>query len=325
MIIKNSFLYLPVAILFVNIFAYEKDEFYCKTNEQKGFSICRRCPKLDGNCEEPEPNQSCHCDNIAIYDKNSKNYTGGSDCLTYDEGKPFCYINEASTCNDKQFSDRANIARMELWHSSEVYYSEEACLPKNKNNNKEILDIGNEEVLKGIKITSDHLMVASEILQFKFNNEKTFSDPDYVPGYIECKTQCTLREGNCGAWSFDAVTETCYLHNVDACCGQRGKQEEELAFISGYNCPCCWSTRNECPCDLKERLECSSDATVHTAGKAKKGKYTEDTGKLISYEGRPPNRDSCKCNSVYIKSKKRWNCFKPPCKNGCPNPNRCRG
>ena len=76
------------------------------------------------------------------------------------------------------------------------------------------------------------------------------------------------RNGICGAWSFDALNEICYIHNIDACCGQRTKREEELTFISGYNCPCCWSTYNECPCDLKERLECSSDATVHTAGAA---------------------------------------------------------
>ena len=71
MILKNSLFYLTIANLFVTILAYEKDEFYCKANEQMGFSICRRCPKLDGNCEELEPNQSCHCDNIAIFDKDS--------------------------------------------------------------------------------------------------------------------------------------------------------------------------------------------------------------------------------------------------------------
>merc|ERR1719219_2902442 len=243
--------------------------------------------------------------------------------MTFEEGKPFCYVNAASNCNDKQFSNRANNPRLELWHSSEVHYSEEACLPKNKNNNKEILDTGNEEFLEGVKINSDHLLVGSEILRFKFENELTFNDPNYVPGYIECQDQCKLRGGNCGAWSFDAVTETCYLHNIDACCGQRGKKEEELAFISGYNCPCCWSTRNECPCDLKERLECSSDATVHTSG-AKNSKYTVDAGKLFHSTTRQ-NRDACKCNQVYIKAKKQWKCFKPPCKNGCPNPNRCRG
>merc|ERR1712079_637003 len=176
MITKNFFLYLTFAILFVSIIAYEKDEFYCRANEQKGYSICRRCPNLDGNCEESEPSQSCHCDNIAIFDKDSKNYTGGSDCLTYMEGKPFCFVDEASNCNDKKFSDRANNARMDLWHSSDIYYSEEACLTDNKNN--AISNTGNEELLKGIKIISDHLMSQSEILRFQFINEKTISDPD---------------------------------------------------------------------------------------------------------------------------------------------------
>jgi len=313
---------MTIATLFVTILAYEKDEFYCKANEQIGFSICRRCPKLDGNCEDLEPNQSCHCDNIEIFVKDSNNNTGGPDCLSNKEGKPFCYVNEASTCGDKEFSERANNARMKLWHSSKVYESHEACLPENKN--KEFSDTGNEELLEGIKITSDHLMVSAEVLQFEFINELTFSDPDYVPGYILCKEQCALRGGNCGAWSFNAATETCYLHNVDACCNQRGKQEEDLEFISGYNCPCCWSTRNECPCELEERLECSSDATVHTAGAAHKSNYREDTGKLFTSSSKQ-NRDACKCVNTYIKSKKKWRCFKPSCKKGCKNPSRCRG
>merc|ERR1711860_428317 len=100
---------------------------------------------------------------------------------SFKEGKPFCYVNEASTCGDKEFSERAPNARMELGHSSEVYESYEACLPENKN--KEFSYTGNEELLEGIKITSDHLMVSAEVLQFEFINELTFSDPEYVPGY----------------------------------------------------------------------------------------------------------------------------------------------
>ena len=64
MILKNPLFFLTIATLFVIILAYEKDEFYCKANEQMGFSVCRRCPKLGGNCEELEPSQSCQCDNI---------------------------------------------------------------------------------------------------------------------------------------------------------------------------------------------------------------------------------------------------------------------
>jgi len=55
-------------------------------------------------------------------------------------------------------------------------------------------DTGNEELLKGVKINSDHLLLTgSEILQFKFENELTFNDPNYVPGYIQCQDQCKLR------------------------------------------------------------------------------------------------------------------------------------
>ena len=47
----------------------------------------------------------------------------------------------------------------------------------------------------------------------------------------------------CGAWTYDALNGKCFLHNVDACCGQRDKQEKDPGFISGYACPQCWSTR----------------------------------------------------------------------------------
>merc|ERR1712193_282271 len=101
---NNAFFCLVIVIFITNILAsYEKDEFYCKQNEQKGYRICRRCPKLDQNCEEPKPEEGCHCDNIAIYNKTSRNYP-----------------------------------RLEKWHSSDVYSSEEACRPENKQINKEL-------------------------------------------------------------------------------------------------------------------------------------------------------------------------------------------
>merc|ERR1712141_647357 len=146
-------------------------------------------------------------------------------------------------------------------------------------------------------------MADTEILQLKFDNQKTFNEEGYVPGYIECQTQCSLREGVCGAWSFDAVNQVCYLHNIDACCGQRGKQEEDLAFISGYNCPCCWSTYNECPCDLNER-QCSSDTTAHASGAAYRVR-THTSAAILSTTRVKENKDRCKCVNV-LSPRRRW-------------------
>jgi len=194
--------------------------------------------------------------------------------------------------------------------------------------NDELLDTGNEDILVGFKITSDYLYDGTEVVQLKDlpfkQDRKILSDPEYVPGYIECKEQCTARKGICGAWSFDALNEICYIHNIDACCGQRTKREEELTFISGYNCPCCWSTYNECPCDLKERQECYSDATVHTAGAAGEVNTQSSSGVLLIGQKIKENRDLCACTHVLIK--KRWRCIQPKCnKSKCQNPNRCRG
>ena len=40
----------------------------------------------------------------------------------------------------------------------------------------------------------------------------------------------------------------CYLHSVNACCGQLGKRNKSNSYLSGYWCPKCWSTHNKCPC-----------------------------------------------------------------------------
>ena len=74
------------------------------------------------------------------------------------------------------------------------------------------------------------------------------------------------RSGFCGAWSFDVVNEVCYLHNIDACCGQKDKQEVDNNFISGYLCKQCWSTRNDCPCTLAERQQSVLDGKQISAG-----------------------------------------------------------
>ena len=75
--------------------------------------------------------------------------------------------------------------------------------------------------------------------------------------------------GICGAWSFDAVKGHCFLHNVDACCGQLDKQVKEEGFVSGYACPHCWSTRNDCPCKFSFRQHCDTCSAQNTAGGSK--------------------------------------------------------
>ena len=74
------------------------------------------------------------------------------------------------------------------------------------------------------------------------------------------------RPGLCGAWSFDNAEGKCYLHTVDGCCGQFGKQEANSDWISGYVCPHCWSTKGntDCPCTIKERAVIPK--TAHGAG-----------------------------------------------------------
>ena len=45
---------------------------------------------------------------------------------------------QSRNCMDKEYSDRANNPRLEKWHSSDVYSSEEACHPENKQINEEL-------------------------------------------------------------------------------------------------------------------------------------------------------------------------------------------
>ena len=80
--------------------------------------------------------------------------------------------------------------------------------------------------------------------------------PKFIPGLASpetCQSQCALRNGTCGSWSFDYSTKLCHLHNSDGCCNQFNKREKNDNFISGYICSVCWSTKNDCPCTKDER------------------------------------------------------------------------
>ena len=74
----------------------------------------------------------------------------------------------------------------------------------------------------------------------------------------------------CGAWSFDNAEGKCYLHTVDGCCGQFGKQEANSDWISGYVCPHCWSTKGNTDCtgftDCTIKKRAVIPKTAHGAG-----------------------------------------------------------
>ena len=73
-------------------------------------------------------------------------------------------------------------------------------------------------------------------------------------------------KGGCGAWSYDKEEGDCFIHNVDACCGQFGKQEKNPNFTSGYSCNICWSTKKgtDCPCSADDRTPEAESA--HSTG-----------------------------------------------------------
>ena len=82
----------------------------------------------------------------------------------------------------------------------------------------------------------------------------------------------------CGAWSYDKLEGICYIHSVNACCGQKTKQIDDSNFVSGYRCPRCSSTKDKCPCSLEELVRgpvgCASAAFSNNDGKPE---YTNPT------------------------------------------------
>ena len=57
LILTSIFLYFWVVQARLN------DEFYCKVESDR-YRICRRCPTLEEDCEEPLPNDGCKCENL---------------------------------------------------------------------------------------------------------------------------------------------------------------------------------------------------------------------------------------------------------------------
>jgi len=321
------------------------DEYFCK--ETKDYRICRHCPSIDDSgCEEPsDPSDPalCVCDNIALYytadeakDGEKSGFTGGPNCFNAKGGKDFCFVYKASSCPDKALSEYANQDRFKLWLNSPVYRSEVACKKKDIVQEGSYAKTGNEKILVGVKITDDFLQTeGGERVQFSFGTDEKIStdqsgdDFDYEnydfdnqdQAYELCQQQCLVRKGECGAWSYDASRQTCFLHTVNSCCGQRQKHEENLDFVSGYTC-FCWSTHNQCPCKLEDLQKgLNQNETAHSSG-ATKPLYASSAA-LLQIDETKLNPDLCQC--VWKKKRYDWDCLKPKCRSdGCQNPRRCR-
>ena len=144
---SKTFLVVLSFFTFTTIFA--SNEWYCKKEAGK-FEICRQCKSLSGDCENP-PSQ-CKCENLK-FAKNTiirkpEIYGGPEQCQTDD---PFCYVSKNSKCKDKKYSTKNELIS-DIWFNSEINYSYEAC-----NARKQDDKVGNEQVLKGVKIKHDYV------------------------------------------------------------------------------------------------------------------------------------------------------------------------
>jgi len=293
---------------------------YCKAKPSIGhvdWEMCRTCNDASKKCDEDPPNK-CFCENIKINNPRTNELEGGSDCK---DG--FCYVSQNSNCNDaltREGYDAYAYALQEAWHHEKIFRSREACDSGIK------MDNGNEEMMEGVKIDGDYLNGVKEI---ENGNSKILDGKSSVPlvflteSHEECKQECELRCGMCGAWSYNTEELECNLHTVNSCCGQKAKQKPSSGWISGYYCPNCWSTGKgaECPCSLKERHSIPGCSIAQSAG-ANDPYYTSPSG-ILGVWPIPPNEDKCACERRWIKrkgSRGKWMCFKPVCHDITLNP-----
>merc|ERR1711971_1179601 len=302
-----QFIFVPKRISFVNmakvclllglmlvsaVFA-KHDEWYCKVDSDK-YQICRKCKTLEEDCDYEAP-EECKCENMKFANTEYELVGGPETCQTED---PFCYVSENSNCEDREYSsvnDRLN----RIWLNTEIYYSYEACDARSQDD-----DVGNEEFLDSTKIVGDRVQEVSD--NGILGDDLFFwLDEDF-----ECQAECKSRPGLCGAWSFDNTEGKCYLHTVDGCCGQFGKQEANSDWISGYVCPHCWSTKGntDCPCTIKDRAVIPK--TAHGAG-GKSPLHATSSGS-VTVQSVPGGEDKCKCIPKRTK-RGRFRCIKPTC------------
>jgi len=193
------------------------EEWYCKRSHKK-YQICHN--NIDGNAAAQN---QCQCENLwmARNDDTSDLYGGPEQCDDPNPNDAFCFISGGSECSDAEYSS-ANERLSGLWGFDngydEVYYSYDACFADYQNDN-----IGNEEVLDGIRIVGDYIQIVDD-------NEVVTDEKIefFYEDWEECLEECSIRQGNCGAWSYDDDSQTCYIHTIDSCCGQFGKQEKKF-------------------------------------------------------------------------------------------------
>jgi len=341
---------LTISFVILNTFAedehYKEDEYYCRRNATDS-QVCHRCldPYQKGGCpKNPDDEDKCACNNIAVYDGyRDKAYRGGGNCQTEDDyGDFYCYVDHSATCEDQEESYFVNY-RKHLWYEKDrkngpkVWYSVFAC----NFTMDDVLDqpitgselkSGSEQFIMDTKINADKLKSeAGGELEF------TFRDDDLGLAWEKCQAQCLVRnrdEGVCGAWSYNGATEKCYLHNVDACCGQKDKQEPNNEFVSGYVCPHCWSTRNQCPCGIAWRQACLTCQITEGVEAYFDSRLIETTtSEAITTPIRSVSTDDVytspwtifPCASKPVFKNGKWRKEKPCCKeNGCNDQSKCK-
>jgi len=232
---------------------------------------------------------------------------GGSNCETTASKGNWCFVTGTSTCADKKVSNTAKTFD-NLWLKNEVFISYDAC----KQENRQSIEI-NQEVMNGMKITEDILKGSDGYSKNPVPLQIETGD------HLGCKEECEARCGKCGAWSFDDLNGLCYLHTIDACCGQVGKRQPDTNFISGYHCPQCSSSQNDCPCSLKQRLKGDFDCSSTEFGDGATTPEYTSSGGLLRVDTINTNQDPCACERRQMR--RRCKCVKPRCHDEYENPN----
>merc|ERR1711935_65164 len=310
-----------VFVLICTVFTAE-DDFFCKMKKDN-WQVCRKCNDTNLTCDGVSLDNECKCDGIQIAQKDSYELYGGKEhckkegwCFVKFTKEKVCSDQEWTSDNERFTTDPITPGTPYIWlkNKTEFAKSWKACESEEQHN------IGNEEMLQDIRITTDFLQFGTidnnGIEQLEGN--LTFD----AESTEECRQECESRQ-QCGAWSYDSEMFLCHLHTVDGCCGQFDKREPAIGFTSGYICKSCWSTRGECPCSAEERLpkDGTAQSGPQTTGTgAKVPKHVTSTGEVFISLTEDGGEDLCKC--VYRSFPKRLlpRCGKPVCKHPENNP-----
>lgn len=283
------------------------EEFYCYKHPLGDYEFCQRCSSKGWNPDCKQANE-CKCANVRVPTE-GKLKGGFEECNK--EG--WCYVTKDSGC--KTLPDSDGEYSPDYYHDYEeaqdqFYKSSEACEKKQDN-------VGNENLLENVRIITDILEVRNK------RGEKIDDSIFFMETREECQAQCESSKGSCGAWSYNTEDQECYLHNVNACCGQFGKREKNYKFVSGYLCNGCWSTKNgtDCPCTAEERNP-NKDGSGHSSGGgAVDPTFQTSAGSLSVHTINTP-ADPCACRRGRRRQTNKCfkRCLKPRCKDPVANP-----